>query len=252
MTTATRVAELAHNAFGFPTEKRFIAETNTFVETELIMATRLSKLAISTSCASFAFLLLASGGAFAQSADSATAKPVVSSQKRSATTLHAQTAKSGEPDDYTDKATMSSDDVLTMSPDTANNLMAQAEQALSAGHINYALKIARKCVEEEPNDIDSRLVLARALAEKYRAQDDKQPFLLKECLEQYLFVARHGEHDSFQSNFAQQKMYDLTGIKWHPWLTQSAYLKKAVQGNGLVAGTLIDEGHAKAVPAPGH
>jgi hypothetical protein len=147
---------------------------------------------------------------------------------------------------------MSSDDVLTMSPETANNLMAQAEQALSAGHVGYAIKIARKCVAEEPLDIDSRLVLARALTTKYRAQDDKQLVLLKECLEQYLYVARHGEHDSFQSNQAQQKMYDLTGVKWRPWLTQNAYLKKALQGSGLVAGNVVNDSHTKAVSANGH
>jgi len=209
------------------------------------MATRLSKLAFSSSCATFALLSLALGSASAQSVDFATAQPVVSSQKRSAPTLHAQTAKFDEPGDATDQATMASDDVLTMSPESANNLMAQAEQALSAGHIKYAIKIARKCVAEDPLDIDARLVLARALTEKYRGQEDKQPILLKECLDQYLYVARHGEHDSFQAHQAEQKMFDLTGVKWRPWLTQNAYLKKALQGSGLVAGNVVDDGHAK-------
>jgi hypothetical protein len=216
------------------------------------MATRLTKLAFLSRCATFALLSLASGNVIAQSADFATAQPVVSSEKRSATTLHAQTAKLDQPDDSTDRVTMSSDDVLTMSPETANNLMAQAEQALSAGHVGYAIKIARKCVEEQPLDVDSRLVLARALATKYRAQEDKQPALLKECLDQYLYVARHGEHDSFQSGLAQQKMYDLTGVKWHPWLTQNAYLKKALQGSGLVAGSVVEDGHAKTNSALTH
>jgi hypothetical protein len=216
------------------------------------MATRLTKLAFLSSFVTFALLSLAISGVFAQSGDFATAQPVVSSQKRSATALQAQTAKFEQPDDSTDRVTMSSDDVLTMSPETANNLMAQAEQALSAGHVNYAIKIARKCVAEEPFDIDSRLVLARALATKYRAQEDKQSALLKECLDQYLYVARHGEHDSFQSTLAQQKMYDLTGVKWRPWLTQNAYLKKALQGSGLVAGNVVDNGHEKAASATGH
>jgi hypothetical protein len=204
------------------------------------MATQLSALTLLSSVAIVAFSTLPCQSAWAQSADFPTAPSVVSSQKRSATTLRAQTAKFDQPGDATDQATMTSDEVLTMSPETANNLMAQAEQALSAGHVNYAIKIARKCVAEDAFDVDAHILLGRALMEKYRNQVDKQPALLKECLEQFLYVARHGEHDSFQSTLAQQKMFDLTGVRWHLWLSQSAYLKKALQGTGLVAGNVVE------------
>ena len=208
------------------------------------MATRNQK-----SLVSFSLIACAAFGLASRATDNpVTEHQAVSSQKRSDMSLRGQTAKFDQPDDGTGQATMASDNVLSMSPETAKNLMAQAEQALSAGHINYAIKVARKCVAEDALDIDARIILARALTEKYRAQDDKQSALLKELLEQYLYVARHGENDTFQSKFAQQKMFDLTGVKWHPWTSQSAFLKKALPGSGLVAGTVLDNTHTKADP----
>ena len=161
--------------------------------------------------------------------------------------LRAQRAKNGSAERF-DRQTdhLPSDDVMSLSPDTARNLLVQAEQALSAEHYDFAIQIGRKCVNEDQHDVDSHMVLARALMMKYRDQVDKDPVMLKECLEQFVYVARHGDHDGFQSSLAQQKMYDLTGVKWHPWLPRNTYLKKALQGDGLVAGNVVDKAQCDA------
>jgi len=66
----------------------------------------------------------------------------------------------------------------------------EGDKSLQQGKNAKALVLLKRAVEENDTDFDARVAYASALEKKYRAQEEKDPNLLRECLTHWLFVMR--------------------------------------------------------------
>lgn len=78
----------------------------------------------------------------------------------------------------------------TMRHSSSQLTLFEGDKALRQGKNAKALVLLKRAVEENDTDFDARVAYATALEKKYRAQEEKDPKLLRECLTHWLFVMR--------------------------------------------------------------
>jgi|688.fasta_scaffold230105_2 hypothetical protein len=153
----------------------------------------------------------------------------------------------------------------------ASSMMMSAEYSNRMGYTDQAIKMSRRALQRDPDDIDLHQALAEALENKIKAQDDRDPYLYNECVKEWLMVLRnevgdesgltwHGiglpkmqtlYQDSARGGVAKQHILDLTGSMPKPWETNSKYLKRiAKDADSQVAGKVLAKPKTSAQPSP--
>ena len=130
----------------------------------------------------------------------------------------------------------------------------EGERALKQGNIEKAIKYLRESVDENGTDLDTRVAFATALEKKYRAQEDKDPDLFRECLTHWLYamrtiapeeqgvgVLKFLYKDEGRDMVAKTHIKKLTGTLPRPWETDKRFIAR-VSG----AATAL---HGRVVPS---
>ncbi len=134
---------------------------------------------------------------------------------------------------------------------SASNLNTAAEFALNDGDYNKAINLCREALEKENNDPDIHLVYARALEEKLKDQENRDPYIYKTCVKEWLMVFRNESGDEnnigwhglalpamtylYQDEgrviMARNHLVKLTGRAPKPWETDSRFLAKVLKSD---------------------
>lgn len=131
--------------------------------------------------------------------------------------------------------------------ETASALLLQAKQYMRHHNYNKALKLLRRAIKLNDDDMDIRVLYAEALDEKLSHQAEKDPEIFNECIKSWLIVARQevglekgmtfkgigflsGQYaDEDWANKAKKRLRVLTGYSPRPWETNDRYLKKVLR-----------------------
>jgi tetratricopeptide (TPR) repeat protein len=131
--------------------------------------------------------------------------------------------------------------------ETASALLLQAKQFMRHHNYNKALKLLRRAIKLNDDDMDIRVLYAEALDEKLSHQAEKEPEIFNECIKSWLIVARQevglekgmtfkgigfmsgqfGDEDWVGK--AKKRLKVLTGYSPRPWETNDRYLKKVLR-----------------------
>lgn len=131
--------------------------------------------------------------------------------------------------------------------ETPNALLLQAKQFMRHHNYNKALKLLRRAIKLNDDDMDIRVLYAEALDEKLSHQAEKEPEIFNECIKSWLIVARQevglekgmtfkgigfmsGQYaDEDWAGKAKKRLRVLTGYSPKPWETNDRYLKKVLR-----------------------
>ncbi|MDP3510905.1 MAG: tetratricopeptide repeat protein [Candidatus Melainabacteria bacterium] len=131
--------------------------------------------------------------------------------------------------------------------ETASALLLQAKQYMRHHNYNKALKLLRRAIKLNDDDMDIRVLYAEALDEKLSHQAEKEPEIFNECIKSWLMVARQevglekgmtfkgigfmsGQYaDEDWAGKAKKRLRVLTGYSPKPWETNDRYLKKVLK-----------------------
>lgn len=143
---------------------------------------------------------------------------------------------------------------------TANSLGLAADYANMNSNYDQAIKLCRRAVNKNFNNMEVHQTLAEALENKLSDQADKDPELFNECVREWVIVLRqevgdergmtfHGIGipglgtlfaDEDQTMTARHHLVRLCGQAPHSWETDMKYMKRvAMQGTGSVTGKIL-------------
>ena len=159
--------------------------------------------------------------------------------------------------DDSDRETMKYDDIFETNTAPSGSLMA-AEGAVRSKRFDRAIELARKAIAKDSDDIDLHRVYADALEGKLSQEKEKDPYLLRTCLEEWLKVMRAGAGEERGLNVAgiggiadflykdderymlgRQHLLNLTGTVPRPWESNQRYLKRALKPTRSVKGNVV-------------
>lgn len=131
--------------------------------------------------------------------------------------------------------------------ETPSALLLQAKQFMRHHNYNKALKLLKRAIQLNDDDMDIRVLYAEALDEKLSHQAEKEPETFNECVKSWLMVARQevglekgltfkgigfmsGQYaDDDWAGKAKKRLRVLTGYSPKPWETDDRYLKKVLK-----------------------
>jgi len=131
--------------------------------------------------------------------------------------------------------------------ETPSALLLQAKQFMRHHNYNKALKLLKRAIQLNDDDMDIRVLYAEALDEKLSHQAEKEPETFNECVKSWLMVARQevglekgmtfkglgfmsGQYaDEDWAGKAKKRLRVLTGYSPKLWETDDRYLKKVLK-----------------------
>lgn len=131
--------------------------------------------------------------------------------------------------------------------ETPSALLLQAKQFMRHHNYNKALKLLKRAIQLNDDDMDIRVLYAEALDEKLSNQAEKEPDTFNECVKSWLMVARQevglekgmtfkglgfmsGQYaDEDWAGKAKKRLRVLTGYSPKLWETDDRYLKKVLK-----------------------
>jgi len=130
------------------------------------------------------------------------------------------------------------------------------ESYLRDNQLEKAIIHLRRSVNADGNDLDARAMYAKALEQKYREQDEKDPQLFRECLSQWLYVLKTIApeesgvsvlkflyKDEERDMPAKTHIKDLTGTVPKRFESSEKFLARVCKGDTSVSGTVLKPGH---------
>lgn len=150
-------------------------------------------------------------------------------------------------------------EAMQMGEQTANAYSVAAEYALSVGDTEQSIKLCRRAINKDMDDLDIHQIYAEALEKKIKKQPDRDPELFNECIKQWLMVLRSTVGDEkgltnsngigLLTRFyeddergipAKQHLLALTGSVPKAWESNAKYLKRVLKpGTTTVAGKVL-------------
>jgi hypothetical protein len=131
--------------------------------------------------------------------------------------------------------------------ETSGALLLQAKQCMRQHNYNKALRLLKRAIKLNDDDMDIRVLYAEALDEKLSHQVEKDPEIFNDCIKSWLIVARQeigdekgmtikgigfmgGQYaDQDWALKAKKRLRVLTGYSPKPWETNDRYLKKVLR-----------------------
>lgn len=147
--------------------------------------------------------------------------------------------------------------------ETSGALLLQAKQFMRHHNYNKALKILKRAIKLNDDDMDIRVLYAEALEEKLSHQAEKDPEIFNECVKSWLMVARQeiglekgmtfkgigflsGQYaDEDWAGRAKKRLRVLTGFSPKPWETNDRYLKKVLKPAETSVSAVIKSGDSE-------
>lgn len=140
---------------------------------------------------------------------------------------------------------------------TATSLQFAAKYAADQGDYEKAIKLCRRALRQDYNDIDVHKTYAEVLEDKLNDQNEPDHDLLNGCIREWLIVFRtevgdekglsfhgispfgHLYEDEDRSIPARSHLVTLTGRAPKPWETDEKYMKWVNRPTTSVAGQLL-------------
>jgi len=145
---------------------------------------------------------------------------------------------------------------------SAGSLFVEGERALKQGNTDKAIRYLGRSVNENGTDLDARVAYATALEQRYRAQTEKDPDLLCECLTQWLYAMRtiapeeQGVgalkflyKDEGRDMVAKTHIKKLTGTLPRPWETDKRFIARVTHGATALHGRVVPH-ESESEPEP--
>lgn len=147
--------------------------------------------------------------------------------------------------------------------ETPNALLLQAKQFMRHHNYNKALKLLKRAIKLNDDDMDIRVLYAEALEEKLSHQAEKDPEIFNECVKSWLIVARQeigqekgmtfkgigfmsGQYaDEDWAGRAKKRLRVLTGYTPKPWETNDRYLRKVLRPAETSVSAVIKSGDSE-------
>lgn len=147
--------------------------------------------------------------------------------------------------------------------ETPSALLLQAKQYMRHHNYNKALKLLKRAIKLNDDDMDIRVLYAEALDEKLSHQAEKDPEIFNECVKSWLIVARQeiglekgmtfkgigfmsGQYaDEDWAGRAKKRLRVLTGYTPKPWETSDRYLKKVLKPAETSVSAVIQSGDSE-------
>ena len=135
----------------------------------------------------------------------------------------------------------------------------QSEMALRISDVNRAIRLGRRAVELNPDDIEARTALAEALYQKVKHGKTDDPGVFNECVKTWLMILRNvvGEEkgltykgigipliqkfyeDEDHGTLAKERLTALCGRTPKAWETNKKFLDKVLRPETSVAGEIV-------------
>ena len=122
---------------------------------------------------------------------------------------------------------VNSDQILELGMSGPNALRLEGEQALRMGHLDKALTVLQRSVEQAPMDIDTRIMYAQALEQKLIGQKQRDPALFNFVVKQWLFVAKKSEFAD-QTMTGRSHLANLTGVAPRMFESEGKFLARVL------------------------
>lgn len=137
----------------------------------------------------------------------------------------------------------------------------QSEMSLRTSDLNRAIKMGRRAVELDPDDMDARVALGEALYEKVKSSKKEDPALFNECVKTWLLVHRNligaekgmtfkgigipgmqkAYEDEDHGAIARERLITLCGRTPKMFETNKKYLDKVLQAETSVSGVIVNK-----------
>jgi hypothetical protein len=131
---------------------------------------------------------------------------------------------------------------------SCQSLLVEAQAAYREDDIDHTLKLVKRAINLDDNDIEAHALYADALEKKLKRQPEKDPEMFQTCIKEWLLVLRNevGEEkgltahglgipglgkfyeDEDHSIKAKQHLYKLVGSLPKIWETDNKYLKRVL------------------------
>lgn len=155
--------------------------------------------------------------------------------------------------------------------ETSGALLLQAKQCMRQHNYNKALRLLKRALKLNDDDMDIRVLYAEALDEKLSHQVEKEPDVFNDCVKSWLMVARQEVGDEKGMTFkgigimgsqyadqdwvlkAKKRLRTLTGYSPKPWETDDRYLKKVLRPAETSVSGVVKSADSEAetsAPAP--
>lgn len=158
------------------------------------------------------------------------------------------------------KRAISSYDAFSSGRGTRDSSMSsiQSEMSLRSSDLNRAIKMGRRAVELDPEDVDARVALGNALFQKVKSSKKEDPALFNECVKTWLMVHRNvigfekadfkglgipGFQKMYEDEdhgiLAKSRLVDLCGRPPKMFETNRKYLDKVLHAETAVSAVVI-------------
>lgn len=154
----------------------------------------------------------------------------------------------GESEIAPHKPLSSVDGFTELGKGTAGSVGLAADYSNRYNNYDKAIKLSKKALDRDPDDLDLHLTYAESLEAKLKTQEERDPELYNKCVTEWLTVLRndvgdeagltyhgvglpgiHLYEDTQRGGAARQHLKTLTGSVPRGWETNARYLKRVLK-----------------------
>ncbi|MBS1998053.1 MAG: hypothetical protein JSS86_17140 [Cyanobacteria bacterium SZAS LIN-2] len=139
------------------------------------------------------------------------------------------------------------DDIVSPDMETARSVANRARVSLKNGNVSRALALAQRAMKMDDDDMDIHLIYAQALEAKVERQTERDPYLYKKCLSEWIKVYRNEVgmekgmtfkglnlmgnmyNDDEFGNLAKKHLIKLTGYAPKLWETDNHFITRVTK-----------------------
>jgi len=139
------------------------------------------------------------------------------------------------------------DEIVTPDMETARSVANRARISLRNGNVSRALVLAQRAMKMDDDDMEIHFIYAQALEAKVERQTERDPYLYKKCIQEWIKVYRNEVgmekgmtfkglnlmgnmyNDDEYGNVAKKHLVKLTGYAPKPWETDNHFITRTTK-----------------------
>jgi len=139
------------------------------------------------------------------------------------------------------------DEIVSPDMETARSVVNRARISLKNGNVSRALALAQRAMKMDDDDMEIHFIYAQALEAKIERQTERDPYLYKKCIGEWIKVYRNEVgmekgmtfkglnvmgnmyNDDEYGNVAKKHLVKLTGYAPKPWETDNHFITRTTK-----------------------